>query len=384
MRVLIAEDSAITRLVLQGAVTRLGHECRVAEDGEAAWEAFLAHGADVIISDWMMPRLDGATLCRRVRAHAAAPYTYFMFVTVLEDKQHALAGMEAGADDYLTKPLDLDDLAMRLVAAARVTALHRSLAERDAERERTLRRQEGVLRLARRFAAESSVDQLLGDLVREAVAVLEAKSGTLGRWDAQRSVLVPQYYASPPDRTYVDLLPGQGAAGRALATRATVILNDYSMVSKDEIPGTAFVQAAIATPLLYEGELLGALTVHTDLPGKKFSDEEGQTLELIASLGAAALVGIERARLDGVLLGVRTMEHELNNQLTLTRGYSELIARDRALPAHLRTSASEALRGAQAASAILNDLREITHLQERQWGARLGSTLDLPNSPDQP
>ena len=85
MRVLIADDSAMTRRVLAGAVTRLGHETIEAEDGLQAWEIYRQQGADVIISDWMMPRLDGPMLCRRVRAHLDRPYTYFVLLTVLEE-----------------------------------------------------------------------------------------------------------------------------------------------------------------------------------------------------------------------------------------------------------------------------------------------------------
>jgi len=129
VRVLIAEDGIAARLILEQAVLSLGHECLVAADGTEAWGLFQAQGADVVISDWGMPGIDGLELCRRVRAHDSTPYTYFVFLTALEDKQHAIMGMEAGADDYLAKPLDLDELQLGLMAAHRVTALHRQLAE---------------------------------------------------------------------------------------------------------------------------------------------------------------------------------------------------------------------------------------------------------------
>jgi DNA-binding response OmpR family regulator len=107
----------------------LGHECLAAADGAQAWQIYTNVGADVIISDWMMPGVDGLELCRRVRTQDRPAYTYFIFLTRLEDRPHALLGMEAGADDYLAKPLDIDDLRLRLTAAERVTALHRRLAE---------------------------------------------------------------------------------------------------------------------------------------------------------------------------------------------------------------------------------------------------------------
>ncbi len=148
MKVLVADDDPVTRVVLERAVERLGHDCRAAADGLEAWNTFRRWGADVIISDWMMPGLEGPELCRRVRGRPRAPYTFFILLTVLEDKQHALEGMEAGADDYLTKPLDFDDLRARLIVASRVTELHQQLALRDAERESRLQDLVGRLILA--------------------------------------------------------------------------------------------------------------------------------------------------------------------------------------------------------------------------------------------
>jgi DNA-binding response OmpR family regulator len=150
MRVLIAEDSAIERMVLQSVIEDLHHTCLIAANGAEAWELFYTHGADVVISDWEMPHLDGLELCRRVRAHPDAPYTYFIFLTMLEDKPHARLGMEAGADDYLTKPLDVDDLQLRLIAAERVTAVHRQLAEAQ----RAEGRLEGVMLATRTLEHE--------------------------------------------------------------------------------------------------------------------------------------------------------------------------------------------------------------------------------------
>jgi len=118
-------------MMLRAAVEGLGHECLTAADGSEAWELFRTQGADVIISDWLMPGIEGPELCRLVRAHPG-PYTYFVLLTAFGDRSHALEGMHAGADDYLSKTLDVDDLRLRLIAAERVSALHKRLAEQDA------------------------------------------------------------------------------------------------------------------------------------------------------------------------------------------------------------------------------------------------------------
>ena len=136
MKILIADDSPTPRLMLQRELEGLGHECIVACDGTEAWELFQGSGVDVVVSDWMMPGMDGDELCRRVRADTEAPYAYFILHTSLEDLKHVVQGMQAGADDYLTKPFQRDQLATRLIAADRITALHRQLASQQAELER--------------------------------------------------------------------------------------------------------------------------------------------------------------------------------------------------------------------------------------------------------
>jgi diguanylate cyclase (GGDEF)-like protein len=121
--------------MVEMTLASLGYECISAEDGDAAWELFLESAPDVVISDWMMPGMNGDELCRRVREHPGASYTYFILLTSLEAQAHVVRGMEAGADDYLKKPFDTDDLSSRLIAAARVTALHEQLNAQRAELE---------------------------------------------------------------------------------------------------------------------------------------------------------------------------------------------------------------------------------------------------------
>lgn len=97
MKILLADDSATSRHMAQRAVEGLGHECRVTKDGLEAWTALQDFDAEVVISDWVMPGMDGEELCRRVRAASERPYVYFVMLTSLEDRVHVLRGMEAGA-----------------------------------------------------------------------------------------------------------------------------------------------------------------------------------------------------------------------------------------------------------------------------------------------
>lgn len=138
MRVLIAEDDTVSRLVLTRFVESIGHEVMVASDGAEAWDLYSAseEAVDVVISDWLMPGLNGIDFCQRIRSRGSAHYTYVVLITALDGKDHFLSGMQAGADDYLIKPLDRDTLQARLIAAERVTSLHRELAAKTAELER--------------------------------------------------------------------------------------------------------------------------------------------------------------------------------------------------------------------------------------------------------
>lgn len=169
MKVLIVDEAAATRAILQRALVGLGHECVVAADGEEAWARFCENPAEVVISDWMMPGFDGDELCRRVRDEPENSHAYFILLTSLEDQRHVLQSMEAGADDYLKKPIELDDLKARLIAAARVTALHERLAAQQVQ----------VELLKQKLFLESRNDPLTG--VGNRIALGEELAQLIGR-----------------------------------------------------------------------------------------------------------------------------------------------------------------------------------------------------------
>jgi diguanylate cyclase (GGDEF)-like protein len=114
-------------------IQRMGHECVEVNSGEEAWQAFESTPFDVIISDWLMPGIEGPELCRRLRAVPGRPYTYFILLTALDGKGHFLSAMDAGVDDVLVKPLEKDVLMARLTAAERVTGVHRQLEKKTSE-----------------------------------------------------------------------------------------------------------------------------------------------------------------------------------------------------------------------------------------------------------
>ena len=123
MRVLIAEDDRDSRELLGWLLTKLGYEVVSTENGEQAWKAFKQEKFRIVISDLLMPDMDGLELCRRIRGLKLQNYTYIIILTALIGKKDYLEGMEAGADDFVTKPFDPDELKARLRVAERIVAI---------------------------------------------------------------------------------------------------------------------------------------------------------------------------------------------------------------------------------------------------------------------
>ena len=121
MKILIAEDDPVSVKILKFTLEHYGHEVIAATSGSEAWEKFDADPVRVIVSDWMMPGLDGLQLCTKVRERAKTDYTYFILLTAINTgRENLRQAMSAGIDDFLTKPLDREAILMRLRVAERI------------------------------------------------------------------------------------------------------------------------------------------------------------------------------------------------------------------------------------------------------------------------
>jgi two-component system, cell cycle response regulator len=128
MKVLLAEDEAIARLKMERLLSKWGYEVVSAKDGAAAWAILRSPDSpSLAILDWMMPKLDGVAVCRVARKRTGQPYTYIIMVTSRGGQEDAYAGIEAGVDDYLVKPVDPEYLRSRLTIAHKVLDLHEQL-----------------------------------------------------------------------------------------------------------------------------------------------------------------------------------------------------------------------------------------------------------------
>lgn len=131
MEILIAEDDFVTRRLLQKTLEEWGFEVFAAEDGQSAWEIFRANNIKLVVADWMMPRMDGITLCRNIRSSGSPGYVYVILLTGKDGKENIIEGLNAGADDYVTKPFDRDELRVRVRAGERILNLEKDLNEKN-------------------------------------------------------------------------------------------------------------------------------------------------------------------------------------------------------------------------------------------------------------
>lgn len=121
MNILIAEDDYISRRLLINVLEEMGHTVTAAEDGDEAWRIYQTVPTRIVVSDWLMPKVDGLELTRLIRNHDRSDYTYIIMLTAnVGQQENYFHAMEAGVDDFLTKPLDRMELEIRLKVAERI------------------------------------------------------------------------------------------------------------------------------------------------------------------------------------------------------------------------------------------------------------------------
>jgi DNA-binding response OmpR family regulator len=173
MRVIFADDNPATRALLQAALEELGHEAAGFEDGQRAWEAYAASPSPLMVLGLRMPGVDGLELCRRVRAHEAGETTFILVVTVHDDPAALAAVLDAGADDYVSKPSSPQSIRTRIEIAERRLQQTGALraAEADLSRARWLA---GIGETA--LAMEREISGPLHDILEHSARLLEDAS----------------------------------------------------------------------------------------------------------------------------------------------------------------------------------------------------------------
>jgi two-component system cell cycle response regulator len=174
MKILVVDDDAALRRILHTQLVRAGHEVVEAADGQAAWELMLVEPIRLVITDWMMPGMDGPELIRRIReayrADVIRSYVYIVLLTAKSGKTDVVAGLEAGADDYLTKPFDPSELRARVMIGERIIALESNLSDARRQME-ILAMHDGLTGLLNRRAIHQHAEAELSRTLRQMASV---------------------------------------------------------------------------------------------------------------------------------------------------------------------------------------------------------------------
>ena len=168
MRILLADDDELMRELLAAVYAAHGHEVEAFADGDATWKAFESAPSDMVVLDWEMPRLDGLAVCRRIRAHPAGADTFLQVITAKGGIHNLDAVLDAGADDYLSKPVSPEEIAARL-----------RIAERRIEVATARRTAENELRKARYLAGVGELSLALQHEINNPLAALLTNSALI-------------------------------------------------------------------------------------------------------------------------------------------------------------------------------------------------------------
>ncbi len=160
MKVLVVDDSEIMRRLLRACLQRWEYEVVEAEDGAQAWALFQQSSFSLVVTDWLMPEMDGLELTQRIRSKDCPGYVYIILLTAKSEKEDLVAAMDAGADDFLAKPFDRDELRVRMREGERIITLERALADQN----RQLRETQAALVQSEKLA---SLGQLAAGMAHE-------------------------------------------------------------------------------------------------------------------------------------------------------------------------------------------------------------------------
>lgn len=311
MKILVVEDDAVSRLVLERALQRWGHEPVLAMNGEDAWARFLAEPYQMVITDWMMPKFDGLELCRRIRSLDGLDYTYIILLTAKNRKEDLVEGMNAGADDFIAKPFDAAELEVRIRAGERILRLERSIKERTKQLQavneklrQSVRRENLLNRIARLLSESLELETILNAAVTHLREVFKASRAFVMLLSSDgRALQVVSEHCSPDfvslgSRSF-PLEPGvEGASIRdsilRLASDLAGELKDQSTSMAAVLAREYGVRSLLSAPIIHANNWLGEIGLHQCDAPRCWSGEE---ISLIYAFARQLAFAITNAQL---------------------------------------------------------------------------------------
>lgn len=270
LRILVAEDDPVLRLLYTRTLDRAGHRVRQAADGLEAWEALQRERFDVLLTDWIMPSLDGLGLIKRVRGERTDHYLYIVVATSRAERESAREALLAGADDYLTKPVESADLLARMAVAERILALQHDL--------RTLRDQHALMSRYLEQANRRFTEIFLSLPVAALTLDLE---GRIRDWNLAAEELL----SLTPERSWDQPLSRQFSdipTARAVREVVETALAGHAPVSRElslQVSGNRRVCALVKVLPLGDRELRrGAIVTFTDLVAAEALEPEREAI----------------------------------------------------------------------------------------------------------
>ncbi len=194
MKVLVAEDSSVMRCLLTAYLHDWNYEVVEAEDGEQAWDLFQNERFSLVLTDWIMPEVDGLELIRRIRAYERPGYCYLILLTSKSEKEDLITAMEAGADDFLVKPCDREELRVRLREGERIIRLEHELAEQN----RQLRETQAALVQSEKLASLGQLAAGMAHEINNPLAFVTNNLAVLRRDLGAMVELIQKYQLSKP------------------------------------------------------------------------------------------------------------------------------------------------------------------------------------------
>ncbi|MCE9544014.1 MAG: diguanylate cyclase [Planctomycetia bacterium] len=324
MRILIAEDDGVTRQVLARTLQKWGYEVVVACDGDQAWE--IVQGADapfLMVLDWLMPGIDGVDLCAKLRTLDREIRPYIILLTGMNHKQDLIEGFNAGADDYVMKPCDLDELRVRIRAGEKIIDLQiESLAARDALRK--LATYDFLTGLRNRAAIESE----LGREIERAPRTGQPVSVVMADIDHFKQVN-DVYGHLTGDRVLAEVAKRMAGAMRSYEAIGRYGGEEFLMVITGSSP---------------EGAIILAERVRNAVSSRKF-DILGQGIHVTISLGVAACQRVDAPPQESLIAladsALYRAKEAGRNRVALVDAHGENVLDDASMASCLRGFASD-------------------------------------------